>query len=918
MPLPIGTQLGSYQLLSLLGSGGMGEVYRARDTRLHRDVALKLLPPAVAADPERLARLRREAQLLAALNHPNVAQVYGIEGDDHTPAAIAMELVPGRTLDEFIREAPQRHGSSTRLSISDVVSIGRQIATALEAAHESGIVHRDLKPANVKIRDDGVVKVLDFGLAKADSGSEGRRRAADSGANTATVTSPAVTDIGVVLGTAAYMAPEQARGRPVDKRADIWAFGALLFEMLTGDRLFGAGHSVTETIAAVIKDDLQLDRLPADTPPALRMLVARCLERDPAERLRDIGEARILLSRPLAATAPVATSPSRPPSSSRSLVGAVAAAVLLAAIAAFAAWSWRPASPRPPLRRFDLAVPHDLRDVAISNDGTRLAYIAANTLYVRRLDETEPKNLGLVHVTARQLVWSPDDRSIGFTAASTIHTIPADGGTPFVVAKIPASGRPMGITWLPTGAIVFPVWRDSIYTVPATGGSPAVLVAVDPQNEIDFHHVAALPGDRLIVSTHRRQEDSDIVELVELSGARRRLTLTRDPDLRAFKYLDTDRGGLLLFAREGTNAGIWTIPFADAELDLSQATLLQPHAEDYRLAQDGTVLAMLAARQRRALFWIDASAAETRVPGDAVEGVDLELSPDGRRAAFVQGRLRTAGIEGAGSLTDGVATVRDLETGVDTRLSIGTASTAWGDIGVPTWTPDGQRLIHRTGRVEGASLVERRADIAGAARPLTTGMLGRLLADGRTLIYTRDERGAGRLERATIGDDGTVGPSQPVFPDAVNVGEFDVSDDGRLIAFVARQPDSRLDVFLADLANPREQWLVQEGGNRPRFSRRGEQLFFARGAAGAAGRPQGQLVRVSISTSPAIAIGAPVVVLRDQADGPRVATFDVSADGQRFLMWKPVAPMPDEGQRLVLIQNALGPASGRQVDPIRR
>jgi serine/threonine-protein kinase len=911
MPVNAGTRIGPYDVISAIGAGGMGEVYRARDTRLHRDVALKLLPPAVAADPERLARFRREAQLLAALNHPHVAQVYGIEGGDSTPLAIAMELVPGPTLDEIIRDAPRDHGSSTRLSIPEVVSIGRQIAAALEAAHESGIVHRDLKPANVKVRDDGVVKVLDFGLAKADSGSEGRRLAPDSGVSAATVTSPAVTDIGVVLGTAAYMAPEQARGRPVDKRADIWAFGAMLFEMLTGDRLFGAGQSVTETIAAVIKDDLQLDRLPADAPPALRTLVARCLERDPAERLRDIGEARILLSRPMAAIAPERTPPSGGRWSARSLAVAGAAAVLLAAIAAIAAWSWTPAPPRPPLRRFDLAVPHELRDVAISNDGTRLAYIAANTLYVRRLDETEPKNLGAVHVTARQLFWSPDDRSIGFTAASTIHTIPADGGSLFVVAKIPASGRPMSLAWLPTGSIVFAVWRDSIYTVSAAGGSPAVLVPVDPQNEIDFHHVAALPGDRLVVSTHRRKEDSDIVELVEIAGARRRITLTRDPDLRAFRYIDTDRGGLLLFAREGTNAGIWTIPLADAELDLSRATLLQPYADDYRLAQDGTVLAMMAARQRRALFWIDASAAETRVPGDAVEGVDLELSPDGRRAAFVQGRLRTAGIEGAGSVTDGVVTVRDLETGVDTRLSIGTASTAWGDIGVPTWTPDGQRLIHRTGRVEGASLVERRADIAGAARPLTPGMLGRLLPDGRTLIYARDERGAGRLQRATIGDDGTLGPSQPVFPDALNIGEFDISDDGRLIAFVARQPDSRSDVFLAELANPREQWLVQEGGTRPRFTRGGGQLFLARGSADAAGRPQGQLVRVSISTSPKIAIGAPVVVLRDQVDGARIGSYDVSSDGRRFLMWKPVAPRPDEGQRLVLIQNALVAASGR-------
>jgi Tol biopolymer transport system component len=908
MPLSSGTRIGPYEVISALGAGGMGEVYRARDTRLHRDVALKLLPAAVAADPQRVARFRREAQLLAALNHPNIAQVYGIEGDDGTPPAIAMELVHGRTLQEIIRNAPRVHGSSSRLPIADVVAMARQLASALEGAHECGIVHRDLKPANVKVRGDGVVKVLDFGLAKGDAGADGRAYVSE--ADTATVTSPAVTDVGVILGTAAYMAPEQARGRPVDKRADIWAFGAMVFEMLTGDRLFGAAHSVTETIAAVIKDDLQLDRLPADAPPALRTLVARCLERDPAERLRDIGEARILLSRPMTPAAPAARAAGGRPSP-RSAIAAGGAAVLLTVTAAIAAWSWKPTPAPPPLRRLDLAVPNELRDVAISNDGTKLAYIATNNLYVRRLDETEPTNLGMVHVTARQLFWSPDDRSIGFTSASTIQTISADGGSPFVVARIPASGRAMSLVWLPGGAIAFPVWRDSLYAVPATGGTPTVLVPVDPQNEVDFHHVAAVPGDRLVVSTHSRKDDSDIVELIELAGARRRLTLSRDPDLRAVRYLEGAQGGLLVFARENTNAGIWSIAFEDAALDLSRATMLQPGAEDYRLAQDGTVLAMMAARERRALTWVDAAGAETRVPGDDVEGVDLELSPDGRRAVFVQGRLRTAGIEGAGSLVDGVVTVRDLETGVDTRLSIGSASTAWGDIGMPTWTPDGQRLIHRAGRVEGSSLVERRADIAGAARPLTPGMIGRLLPDGRTLIYTRDERGAGRLERAVIGADGALGPSQPVFPAALNVREFDVSDDGRLIAFAVRQPDSRLDVFLAELAGPREQWLVQEGGNRPRFAGSGERLFFARGAADAAGRPRQELVRVSIATSPRVTIGAPVVVWRDQGDGARVGSYDVAADGQRFLTWRAAVSRPGAGQRLVLIQNALTPAGSR-------
>ena len=403
-----GSVLGGYRVLEKLGEGGMGEVYRARDTRLHRDVALKILPAAVADDVERLARFRREAQLLAALNHPNIAHIYGIEQSNGGPPAIAMELVPGRTL-EALLHGPDAGGQpgTHRLPIPDIVSIARQIATALEAAHESGIVHRDLKPSNVKVRDDGVVKVLDFGLAKADDG-----RSLDSAGgivDAATVTSPAMTAMAQILGTAAYMAPEQARGRPVDKRADVWAFGVVLYELLTGERLFGSGQSVTETLAAVLKDEIDFEGLPADTPPALRTLVRRCLERDPQQRLRDIGEARIALSAPL--DLPLPPSSGALPTSARvSGLAAVAGAAVLAAAAAALAWMAKP-SESGPARRFDLAVPPGFSEAAIAGDGTRIAYLADNQLFVRRLDELEPRVLARVHVTARQLVWAPDGRA---------------------------------------------------------------------------------------------------------------------------------------------------------------------------------------------------------------------------------------------------------------------------------------------------------------------------------------------------------------------------------------------------------------------------------------------------------------------------------------------------------------------------
>ena len=909
MNLAPGVRLGHYEIVARLGAGGMGEVFRARDTKLGRDVALKLLPDSLAGDADRLARFTREAQILATLNHPNIAQIHGVEDAASAAPALVMELVTGRTLDEVIRAGPTPW--------SEALPMARQIAEALECAHESGIVHRDLKPANVKVRDDGTVKVLDFGLAVARTVA-GTASGSGSGLGSPTITSPAMTEMGVILGTAAYMSPEQARGRPVDKRADIWAYGVVLFELVTGRSLF-AGTSLTETIAAVIKDEPDLDQLPADMPPAVRRLIARCLERDPARRLRDIGEARILLSGPLDVQAP--------PGAGRTTVrratwlAAGAAAVALVLLSAAAA-SWITPAPLP-LRRFELALPHGVADYAISNDGSRLAWLAGNRLYVRRFDELEATDLGGMHVTAGQLLWSPDDRTIAFTAEGRLRSIPADGGPFFDIAQIPASGTVMDAAWLANGTIVFSVWRDSIYAVPATGGQPVVQLTVDPEREIDFHHLAALPGDRLIVATHRREEDSDVIELVELGGGRRRVLLTDDPGVSAFEYVAPRRRAVfdrlrassatLIFRRAATNAGIWAVPFGDGPIDVNSAALVQAGATDYRVARDGTLVAMIPAAARQSLVWVDGSGAESRVPGEEVESPEggLEISPDGRRAAFAVGRFLSAG-GSTGSLTGATVVVRDLETGVDTRLTLGSQeATMWGIVGLPTWFPDGQRLVHRAGRIEGTNLVERRADIAGPARVLAPGVAGRILPDGRTLIFVHDDRGTQRLARAAIGPDGRAGTGEPLFEGAAasNTSDFDVSGDGRLVAFMVRRSNQRTDLLVAPLATPAEQYLVQEGASRPRFTPDGRHLFFIRGAVDAQGQPQGQLVRVSIASAPAILIGPPVVVSRDRPGGPRLGTYD-SSDGRRFLMWKPVPSRAGEEQRLILVENGL-PAARR-------
>src|SRR6188768_2584853 len=382
-----GTRLGAYEITSAIGAGGMGEVYRARDTRLQRDVAIKILPPTFGRDPERLARFEREAQVLASLNHPNIAQIYGVETTSDGGSAIVMELVDGEDLAERIARGA--------LPLDEAIPIARQIAEALEVAHEQGIVHRDLKPANVKLRADGVVKVLDFGLAKAmeTPGSAGGAGATNSPTllNSPTLTAVHGTQLGVILGTAAYMAPEQAKGKPLDKRADIWAFGAVLYEMLTGKRLFSGGDA-SDVLAAVLRQEIRFAAPPADVPPRPRAPLARCLARDPRQRLRDIGEARLLLSAPLEpepATTPLVESRhgvAGAPAWRIAILAAVAAAALTAAILRWGAPG--AVSSAIPTTRLSIALPAGERVTtapAISPDGRTIAYAAGRSTASSRL-----------------------------------------------------------------------------------------------------------------------------------------------------------------------------------------------------------------------------------------------------------------------------------------------------------------------------------------------------------------------------------------------------------------------------------------------------------------------------------------------------------------------------------------------------
>ena len=589
MSLDPGTRLGPYEILALLGAGGMGEVYRARDMTLGRSVAIKILPAAVATDADRLARFAREATTLASLNHPHIAQVYGFERAGDT-RALVMELVEGEDLAQRLTRGA--------IPLDEALPIARQIAEALEAAHDAGIVHRDLKPANIKLRSDGTVKVLDFGLAKAlDPAGRDSSGALTSGATVAhdplqspTMASPAaMTGMGVILGTAAYMAPEQARGKAVDRRADIWAFGVVLFEMLTG-RLAFHGDTISDTVAAVLTREIDWRAVPPATPESVRGLLRRCLDRDPRRRLQAIGEARVVLENPGATGSPVVPAQARRPGW-RTLATAVAAGAALFA----GGWLVRPSTQRTrsEIRKVDLAI-SDLdansgRAPVISPDGSRVAFVAAGRLRVRRLDSLDVTELPDSDDVA-YASWSPDSRHLAYIRHGRAWKVSIDGGPPTELGPVPADlAGSAGSLWTSDGQVVF-AGSDTVglWALSANGGtSGREMLALDRSGETDFHEIGALPDNRgLIFTVHRRNRQTDMIAV--LSGGTRKVLLEIPGE--SLRYPIYSPTGHLLYQRETTNPGIWAVPFSLQRLETTGAPMLVvPRGRTPSLASDGTL-----------------------------------------------------------------------------------------------------------------------------------------------------------------------------------------------------------------------------------------------------------------------------------------------------------------------------------------
>jgi serine/threonine-protein kinase len=859
----------------------MGQVYRARDTRLGRDVAIKVLSSAVTADADRVARFAREAQLLAALNHPNIAHIHGFEERDGISALI-MELVDGDDLSTIV--------SRGALPIAEALPIARQIADALAAAHEQGIVHRDLKPANVKVRADGLVKVLDFGLAKALVPDSGRATAHE---DALTLTSPARlrqsggeagTEVGMILGTAAYMAPEQARGRAVDRRADVWAFGVVLFEMLTGRRAF-SGDSVTETLASVMRDAPPLDAVPA-VPASIRRLLRRCLEKDPRRRLDSMSAVRLEIED---ATAGEESATSAPVRRGRTRARFAAATVAVVGLTAAATWWLRPAPVDSALvSRFSHPIPDvqvitrgGRRSVSISPDGTAIVYVADRQIYLRRLHELEALPIRGSDLDVIDLAISPDSQSVAFfvpgnsgasgDVTGSLKRISMAGGTATTLCPV---NRIFGIKWH-GNRIVFST-GGRILSVPDTGGTPEELLVADASERLVQPQLLD-DGRTVLFTAWKNGTEAGQIAVQPISGGPRRVLVDDGIDGRV------SPSGHLLWVRGGTlyaqGLDLRTLQLAGRPVALIEgiATASQSQVAHLGLSDTGTLAFLTGSTDDVSeLVWTDRQGVSLPVGAPHRRYEFLRASPDGARVAAIIGDDS-----------------RDLWVWDPARKSLEKLASGLAPASRIAWSADGRSLIYASAGAAGAptSLIRRSADGSGAPeRLLTAPHVDPIaaLADGRVLYRTATSPDAptGTLHLSAIGGGAPTPAILPAALPSAVIGEM--SPDGRWLVYQSREGSDRDEIHVRPLRDPNAgHWqITSAGGARPMWSRSGRELFYTAGAPP-------QLMRVEVMTADGhgpFRFGPPtglfdLGIVRWTASGTYGGrTYDIASDDQRFLM----------------------------------
>jgi eukaryotic-like serine/threonine-protein kinase len=868
MSLMPGIRLGPYEIVSALGAGGMGEVYRAKDTKLNRDVALKILPDTFTHDADRLARFRREAQVLASLNHPHIGAIYGLD-EANGQQFLVLELVDGESLDRRIAR-----GS---IPVDEALSIANQITEALEAAHEKGIIHRDLKPANIALTRDGSVKVLDFGLAKTTEPASGTSLDVT---NSPTVTTPAMmTGIGVILGTAAYMSPEQAKGRPADKRSDVWAFGCVLYEMLTGRRAF-AGDNASETIAAILRDNPDWTAL-SGVPAGIVSLLRHCLDKDRNRRPRDLADIRMWIDETLASpgTAAAATS-SLPQRDGRAIwILGAAAAIAIGALAVPAVRYFRLGKPDAAVTRFEVATPPTTQpySFAVSPDGRQLVCVAngekGRQLWLRPLDSVAARPLTGTEGAAAPF-WSPDSRAIAFFANGKLQRVDVDAGVPQVVTD-PAGGGEGGGTWSKDGVIVFSVSgarsNGGLMRVSAGGG-----VAVPLTRTVGFQTIHTWPqflgdGRRLLFFESSNQSQSSGVDLIGLDGGEPRRVLASSA---AAVYAS----GHLLFVSEGV---LVAQPFDETRGTLSGAPIAIARGvgpndgwgrSAFSLSASGVLAHRAGTVVPRQLVWLDRAGTVWGTVGPVDENTPLShsLSLDGRRI------VTTRSVQGNADLW-----IMDVDRGVFTRFTFDPAS----DIS-PLWSADGTQVVFRSSRLGVSDLFIKPASGVSEEQPLLVTPEGKMPVDwsrdGRFLMFVVDspKTSADLWVLPMMGDRKPF----PVLDTRFRESEGQFSPNGRWISYTSNE-SSRNEVYIRTFPDAGGKWQVSTtGGTSSRWSPDGRELFYL--------SPDRRLMSARIEVAPdgrSIKPGEPVPLFT-MPTGPALgggtysrANYSVGPDG-RFLI----------------------------------
>jgi eukaryotic-like serine/threonine-protein kinase len=930
MPLTPGTQLGPYEIIGPLGVGGMGEVYRARDSKLGREVALKVLPAAFSADADRMARFRREAQVLASLNHPNIAGIYGLEDgtlqDDKphavhldpnsssrapvvsgTPPALVMELVEGPTLAERLR--------LRRIELEDSLPIARQIAEALEAAHDRGIIHRDLKPANVKIRPDGVVKILDFGLAKAVQGDP-----ASSDLQNSPTISHMTTMAGTILGTAAYMSPEQAKGKTLDRRTDVWSFGCVLFEMLSGKQAF-SGETSTDILADVIRGEPPWPELPANTPARLAELLRRCLQKDTKQRLQAIGEARIAIEQTLAELTVVANSSiesmaaaaasaaGAPPSATATGASAISTAAasgfshpasvaipappskstlpvilafLFAVLAAWFAYNYFSHLPKPAPAIVTQILPPDGETFALtgnyagppvlSPDGRYLAFVSTDEagvhrLWIRPLSETK---LQLIANSdgATEPFWSPDSRSVGYFAAGKMYRVEITGGSPRAVTD---AINARGGSWSPSGTILYtPNTALGLRTVADSGGTGQPLGKPEPDSHIPNRRwPQILPDGQHFICFARADVAAESgVFAGSLDGSPPKLVLHNDSSAiyAAPGYLIFVQGGVLMAQKFDTR----TLSVSGQALPLAQHA--EVNAIIYRsivTAADNGLLVYgtgSGAQGSYTIQWTDRTGKVLGTVGDPAEYSDPRISHDGTKLAV---SIDTG--EGGNNIW-----VYDLIHGTRNRVTFGNGVSSG-----PTWSPDDKTLIFSSGARGRFQMYQQPADGSGQARPVTGSdnmeVNAFSSADGKYVAFTVPNTGSS-FSQIWLLPLAAGGKAAPFIQGNYDVLSAAISPNSKWLAYTSNETGHN-EVYVVPLAGGPGKWQVSSaGGFGPRWSGKGDEISYI--------SPDGDLMLASIKpTNNSLIIGNVTKLFHvGQNSAFNIFRYDFAPDGKRFLV----------------------------------